>query len=88
MSQVAVKIRISRVDGMVADVPLPSYATSGSSGMDVRSSVDLMAKPGETVLVPTGFQIEIPPGYEAQVRPRSGLGRLWPYGHIELMSFS
>lgn len=73
MSLTELTIRISRVDTAGADLRLPTYATQGSSGMDVRSSIDLMAKPGETVLVPTGFQIEIPAGYEAQVRPRSGL---------------
>ena len=41
--------------------------------MDIRSAIDIMVRPSETVLVPTGFQIEIPSGYEAQVRPRSGL---------------
>jgi len=70
-----VKIRIARVDKSVKDVPLPSYATDGSSGMDVHAAVEneLVVTPGETVLVPSGFQLAIPPGYEAQVRPRSGL---------------
>ena len=71
MSLAEVKIRISRVDGN--DLSLPLYATTGSSGMDIQSLIDTMAKAGETILVPTGFQIEIPFGYEAQVRPRSGL---------------
>lgn len=68
-------VRISRVDGATADLPLPTYATSGSAGMDVCAAVDqdLKIAPGETVLVPTGFRIELPPGHEAQVRPRSGL---------------
>lgn len=69
------KIRIARVSKIVNDIPLPSYATAGSSGMDIHAAVegDLTVKPGEIVLVPSGFQVEIPPGYEAQVRPRSGL---------------
>lgn len=55
--------------------PLPEYATSGSSGMDLRASLEqkLLLKPMERVLVPTGLFIELPEGYEAQIRPRSGL---------------
>jgi dUTP pyrophosphatase len=55
--------------------PLPSYATLGSSGMDIRAFIenDIELKPLERVLIPTGLYIEIPLGYEAQIRPRSGL---------------
>lgn len=55
--------------------PLPHYATAGSSGMDIRANNQepLTLKPLERVLVPTGIFLEIPQGYEAQVRPRSGL---------------
>jgi dUTP pyrophosphatase len=55
--------------------PLPSYATEGSSGMDVRAFLaePLTLEPMERKLVPTGLFLEIPEGYEAQVRPRSGL---------------
>jgi dUTP pyrophosphatase len=69
------KIGISRLSPSTQDVPLPAYATDGAAGMDVRAAVetDLIVKPGETVLVPTGFAMAIPPGYEAQIRPRSGL---------------
>jgi dUTP pyrophosphatase len=54
---------------------LPAYATAGSSGMDIRAQIDspLKLSPFERVLVPTGLHIELPQGYEAQVRPRSGL---------------
>ena len=54
---------------------LPQYATSGSSGMDIRANLDApqTLKPLERALVPTGIFIEIPQGYEVQVRPRSGL---------------
>lgn len=54
---------------------LPEYATSGSAGMDIRANLseDLLIQPGERVLVPTGLFIELPDGYEAQIRPRSGL---------------
>lgn len=55
--------------------PLPSYATEGSSGMDLRADIqqDITLQPLERILVPTGLFIELPSGYEAQVRPRSGL---------------
>jgi dUTP pyrophosphatase len=54
---------------------LPAYATSGSAGMDIRANLadDIELKPLERWLVPTGLYIELPAGYEAQVRPRSGL---------------
>lgn len=57
------------------DVPLPAYATPGSAGMDVCAAVvsPTVIRPGETVLIPTGFSIELVPGLEAQIRPRSGL---------------
>ena len=55
--------------------PLPGYATEGSSGMDLRADLTkpLLLKSLERKLVPTGIFIELPAGYEAQVRPRSGL---------------
>jgi dUTP pyrophosphatase len=56
---------------------LPFYATEGAAGADIRASVpekkNIIVKPGERVLVPTGLSMEIPFGYEVQVRPRSGL---------------
>ena len=55
--------------------PLPSYATEGSSGMDLRASMNetVTLQPLERALIPTGLFIELPEGFEAQVRPRSGL---------------
>ena len=55
--------------------PLPSYETGGSAGMDIRAFVseNVVLKSLERVLVPTGLFIELPEGYEAQLRPRSGL---------------
>lgn len=55
--------------------PLPSYATEGSSGMDLRANLETPAslQPLERRLIPTGIFIELPEGFEAQVRPRSGL---------------
>lgn len=54
---------------------LPTYATEGASGLDVRACLEhpLVLKPGERFLIPTGLSVEIPIGYEVQVRPRSGL---------------
>jgi dUTP pyrophosphatase len=55
--------------------PLPEYATVGSSGMDVKASLSepINIRPMQRLLVPTGLFIELPDGYEAQIRPRSGL---------------
>lgn len=55
--------------------PLPQYATKGSSGMDVRASLDIPVtlQPLQRTLIPTGLFVEIPAGYEIQIRPRSGL---------------
>ncbi len=55
--------------------PLPAYATTGSSGLDLRANLEqsLTLAPLERALIPTGLYIEIPEGFEAQVRPRSGL---------------
>ncbi|CAN5436810.1 dUTP diphosphatase [soil metagenome] len=54
---------------------LPSYATTGSAGLDLRADLEapVSLKPLERIIVPTGIFIEIPPGFEGQVRPRSGL---------------
>jgi len=55
--------------------PLPQYATEGSSGMDIRAFLQtiITLKPLERTLLPTGLFIELPPGYEVQIRPRSGM---------------
>jgi dUTP pyrophosphatase len=55
--------------------PLPEYATEGSAGMDIRAHLTnpVILKPLERQLIPTGLFVELPPGYEAQIRPRSGL---------------
>ena len=59
------------------DLPLPTYETAGASGMDLRAAVaddrPVLILPGKRALVPTGLVLEIPEGFEAQVRPRSGL---------------
>ncbi len=53
----------------------PSYETSGSAGMDIRAAVEepVTLMPGKRALVPSGFRMALPQGYEAQIRPRSGL---------------
>ena len=70
-----VGVQIIRISNESVDVPLPAYATAGSAGMDICASVEgeLVLRPGETTLVPTGFAIALPAGFEAQIRPRSGL---------------
>ncbi|MBI2208305.1 dUTP diphosphatase [Candidatus Woesearchaeota archaeon] len=64
-----IKIKIQKV----ADVPTPSYAHKGDAGVDVYSAEDCVLKPMERKLVPTGLKLEIPYGYECQIRPKSGL---------------
>lgn len=56
-------------------VGLPEYATEGASGADLRANIEepIAVLPGQRVLVPTGIKMQIPQGYEVQVRPRSGL---------------
>jgi dUTP pyrophosphatase len=58
-----------------ADLALPAYMTAGAAGADVVAAVrePLVLAPGARALVPTGFALEVPPGYEVQIRPRSGL---------------
>ena len=58
-----------------ADLPLPGYQTAGSAGMDLLAAVaaDVVLAPGAHDMIPTGLAIALPDGYEAQVRPRSGL---------------
>ena len=63
--------RLPRSEGL----PLPRYESNGSSGMDLRAAVQgpVVLNPGDIRLIPTGVAISVPPGYEAQIRPRSGL---------------
>jgi dUTP pyrophosphatase len=57
------------------DLPLPAYATEGSAGMDLVAATerDVELQPGKRAVVPTGLAVELPAGFEAQIRPRSGL---------------
>ena len=61
------------------DLDLPSYQTSGASGMDLLAAVEheITIKPGEREMISTGISVQIPDGYEAQIRPRSGLAIKW-----------
>jgi dUTP pyrophosphatase len=67
-----ITVRFKRESGG-EDIELPSYQTAGAAGMDVRANEERVLNPGETALVATGFSMAVPPGYEAQMRPRSGL---------------
>ena len=74
MSAKPINVPIQRLPH-ASGLPLPAYATSDSAGMDLSAAVptELVLKPGARAVVPTGFAIALPRGFEAQVRPRSGL---------------
>jgi dUTP pyrophosphatase len=71
----SIKIKLKRIKTGYDDIPLPSYSTDGASGMDIRAAVDdeFVIPKGDIALVPTNLSVEIPEGFEIQVRPRSGL---------------
>ena len=69
----AICIDVRRVADRGEPLPLPAYATDGSAGLDLRADEAVLLAPGERKLVPTGIALALPPGYEGQVRPRSGL---------------
>ena len=66
-------VRLRHVGGRGAPLDLPRYETAGAAGMDLRADEPFSLAPGERRLVPTGLALELPPGHEGQVRPRSGL---------------
>lgn len=70
-----IRIQIKRLRPSSVEVPLPVYMTEGSAGMDLCADVEseLQLAPMQRALIPTGFAIALPPGFEAQIRPRSGL---------------
>ncbi len=70
-----VRIQIKRVRDRARELPLPDYMTEGSAGMDLAADLDedLRLQPLERALIPTGIAIALPLGFEAQIRPRSGL---------------
>ena len=73
MSLKVAVVRLPHADGL----PLPAYETAHAAGMDLRAAVDddapVTLRPGERIAAPTGLTMAIPPGFEGQVRPRSGL---------------
>jgi len=71
MAHVTVKVR--RVGQRGPPLDLPRYETAGAAGLDLRADESCRLAPGERRLVPTGLAVELPPGHEGQVRPRSGL---------------
>jgi dUTP pyrophosphatase len=75
----AVKVPVLKLPSG-AGLPLPGYATPGSAGLDLMAAIErpLTIEPGNRLVVPTGIAIALPQGYEAQVRPRSGLA--WEHG--------
>lgn len=68
-------IAVRRLRQRDDDLPLPTYRSDDAAGMDLMADTDepIRMRPGERVLVPTGLAVEIPSGFEAQIRPRSGL---------------
>ena len=66
-------LRIRRVAGRGPPLELPAYQTQHAAGLDLRADEDFVLQPGERRTVPTGLALELPEGYEGQVRPRSGL---------------
>jgi len=74
------RVSLLREPGADPAIPLPSYETEGAAGADIRANLEaehralgLVLAPGARALVPTGFRMELPVGFEAQIRPRSGL---------------
>lgn len=68
----AVHVQIQRLQGG-AELPLPAYETPGAAGLDLRAAESITVSAGGWCVIPTGIAIALPLGYEAQVRPRSGL---------------
>lgn len=78
-----INIKIRRIKDS-EDIPLPDYESEGSSGMDIRAAVKepVPLMPGDIRLIPTGLAVSVPPGYEAQIRPRSGLALSYGIGMV------
>lgn len=77
-----IDVKIQRIEESFSDILLPEYATQGSSGLDIRAAVDSMLtiSAGKVGLVPTNIRVEIPEGFEIQMRPRSGLAAKYGIG--------
>ena len=72
-AETPIPIPVLRVGGRGEPLELPRHQTAGAAGMDLRADEPVDLAPGERRLVPTGIAVAIPPGWEGQVRPRSGL---------------
>ncbi|HEX3021091.1 MAG TPA: dUTP diphosphatase [Lachnospiraceae bacterium] len=81
MNQDKIQIQIVKCENAV-DLPLPAYMSDGAAGMDLFANVveETILKPGMIELIPTGIRIAVPSGYEAQIRPRSGLALKYGIG--------
>jgi dUTP pyrophosphatase len=73
IASLTVSVKVRRVGQRGDPLPLPAYQTTGSAGADLCADADCVLEPGQRLAVPTGLAIEIPMGYEGQVRARSGL---------------
>jgi dUTP pyrophosphatase len=85
MTETSISIKIRRLRPQQdVDIPLPQYMTPQSAGMDISAAIDnpCTIDPGEIVMVPTGFAMAIPAGFEVQIRPRSGLAARYGIGLI------
>jgi len=81
MSQTTVMVSITRLPGN-EDLPLPAYQSEGAAGLDLHAAVTspCIIRPNRVAVVPCGFAMAVPEGYEAQIRPRSGLAAKWAVG--------
>ncbi|MBN1299765.1 MAG: dUTP diphosphatase [Melioribacteraceae bacterium] len=70
-----INVHIKKVSDNFNDLPLPGYATDGSAGVDLRAALEeqIVLRCGDIKMIPTNLMVEIPDGFELQVRPRSGL---------------
>ncbi|MBE0644749.1 MAG: dUTP diphosphatase [Bacteroidetes bacterium] len=75
MTPPRVEVKVTRLQPGYEDIPLPEYATELAAGVDLRAAIiePIELHPGDIIAVPTNLAIELPPQYEAQIRPRSGL---------------
>jgi len=78
MRTIKIKFKWDPEDKETKKTKLPAYTNPGDAGLDLRSTIDFTLQPGEVVKIPVGWAIELPPGYEGQIRPRSGLA--WKHG--------
>lgn len=70
--------KIIKIELCRNDIKIPTYSNEGDAGMDIRSVEDVIIRPGETKIIPTGIKMAIPKGYEIQIRPRSGISLKTP----------